>query len=72
MRFEWSLETFLTLFEKLVFSSQLGSIGPCLLENDGGKGKQNKELHRKERKEAVAVLDYLTFSWFKQLSLEYT
>ena len=48
MGIEWSLETFLTLFEKLVFSSQLGSIGPCLLENDGGKGKQNKELPRKE------------------------
>ena len=50
MEFEWSLETFCTLFEKLVFSSQLGSsIGPGLLENDGGKGKQNKEQPRKEQ-----------------------
>ena len=49
MGIEWSLETFWTLFEKLVFSSQLGSIGSGLLENDGGKGKQNKELPRKEQ-----------------------
>ena len=56
MEFEWSLETFLTLFEKLVFSSQLGSIGPCLLENDGGKGKQNKELPRKEQQQLYWII----------------
>ena len=69
MEFEWSLETFLTLFEKLVFFVSVREYWPLLAWKWWREGKTKQETA--PQRDAVAILDYLTFSWFKQLSLEF-